>query len=300
MLPSGLQRFYRCFHSSFPVVSGFPSAVAKANWGGGRRETFAITRVQISQKVWEVSRKKPSTTEITSERAELSGRAFQGREEHPGRGIPSSAPEQGGRERVQPRFGEAGRDEGASASSPTWSHLPAQPHHGTSAKLPPPAPPLPPACLGTLTKATKGTTVNPMPQKLFQEQDSTIPGLCFGELSTPSNARGVPVRVSCPGLEMPFPKAGWACLWGNFYLHKQLLGGQQGCGSARVYPYRQPRSEGNVNTDGWGGNAAAQRHPHCDGVLHHPVLLGAGAGSPGFHGRGGVQRGPGMSHTDRR
>lgn len=127
-----------------------------------------------------------------------------------------------------------------------------------------------------------------------------IPGLRFGALSTPSNARGVPVRVSCPGLEMPFPKAGWACLWGNFYLHKQPLGGQQGCGSVRVCPYRQPRSEGNVNTDGRGGNAAAQRHPHCDGVLQHPVLLGAGVGSPGLHGRGGVQRRLGMSHTDRR
>lgn len=140
---------------SFPIVSGFASAVAKANWGGGRRENLQYHGSRFHKNCGKC-REKTSTTETTSERAELSGRAFRGGEEHPGPGIPSSAPKQSGRERVQPRFGEAGRGKGASASSPRWSHLPAQPRHGTLAKLcvpPPPAPALPPHAWAASAKA---------------------------------------------------------------------------------------------------------------------------------------------------
>lgn len=117
---------------------------------------------------------------------------------------------------------------------------------------------------------TPPLALNPMPQELFLAgPEENIPGLRFGVLSTPSNARGTQsgFRVSCRGLgpaEMPFPKAGWVCLWGSFYLHTGMW----------LCPYRQPRSEGNVNTDGRAGNAAAQGHPHRDGDRHHPVLQG--------------------------
>lgn len=144
-----------------------------------------------------------------------------------------------------------------------------------------------------------GTTVDPMPQGLFlarvtSRTQRTHPRAVFWGAEHPQQCQGHPVRVSCPGLgpaEMPFPKAGWACLWGSFYLHKQPLGGQRGCGFVRACPYRQPRSEGNVNTDGWAGNAAAPGHPHRDGVRHHPVLRGPALGSPGLRGGVGCREG---------
>lgn len=90
---------------------------------GKEGEVYNDTGPDFTKTVGSVE-KKTSTTEITSERAELPGRAG-GREEHPGRGC--SAPKLGGRERVQPRSGEAGRDEGESSSSPRWSRQWPQP-----------------------------------------------------------------------------------------------------------------------------------------------------------------------------
>lgn len=140
-----------------------------------------------------------------------------------------------------------------------------------------------------------GTTVNPMPEAVSRAgAKDHIPGLCFGVLSTPSSAWGVPVRVSCPGLgpaEMPVPKAGWACLWGNFYLHKQPLGGQL-CPGLSLSPaaiageckhrWMGWKCRGTATSSlGWGPSSSRPSRG-CSGVPRPP-------------GEGAVQRGLGMS-----